>query len=216
MACFLFEKYDSALSTSKFRLIQASFDLIGIIISFLGFILVFTLMEPKTRYLTCDMSDISFPYLPDTVSLFVVGIYGTLGPILIIILVELYNSKLIPFQQNDRTKRERFRVFSIILFHSLSLFIFGMGIQLLLTEIGKRWAGRLRPHFLAVCKPINLIANCTLNGLFQSFDTSNLDLIFLIFLIEIMFLYFERWKFLYWPRCSSYKRSTLIISIRTC
>jgi hypothetical protein len=85
------------------------------------------------------MSDVSFPYLPDTVPLYVVGIYGTLGPIVIIILVELYNSKFTSCQSNDRPRRERFRVFLIIVFHSLSLFVFGIGIQLLLTEIGKRY-----------------------------------------------------------------------------
>lgn len=42
------------------------------------------------------------------------------------------------------------------MFHSLSLFFFGMSFTLLLTSLGKRFAGRLRPNFLAVCKPNNL------------------------------------------------------------
>ena len=44
MAFFLFQKYDSSLSTAKFRLIQASFDIIGIIISFVAFLLVYNLV----------------------------------------------------------------------------------------------------------------------------------------------------------------------------
>lgn len=92
------------------------------------------------------MSDITFPYLPDTVPIYAVGLYGVIGPILIIILVEIYNSKLLTCQFEERSKRQRTRTFLICIFHSLSLFIFGIGMQLLLTEIGKRWAGRLRPR----------------------------------------------------------------------
>ena len=40
-----------------------------------------------------------------------------------------------------------------------------MGVTLLLTEIGKSWVGRLRPHFLSVCKPNFSQINCTVNGL---------------------------------------------------
>lgn len=42
MACnFLFEKYETTRSTAKFRLIQGLFDIIGIIISFGAFGLVY-------------------------------------------------------------------------------------------------------------------------------------------------------------------------------
>lgn len=41
MPNILFEKYDSGGSTAKFRLIQALFDLLGIIISFAAFGIVY-------------------------------------------------------------------------------------------------------------------------------------------------------------------------------
>ncbi|RNA11440.1 lipid phosphate phosphohydrolase 1 isoform X3 [Brachionus plicatilis] len=122
--------------------------------------------DPKIRYFTCDMSDISFPYKSDTVKFWVVGIYGVLGPLVFIIFVELLNAKIFPFQnKNQQPFYSRLRSLGIYLFHSISLFIFGVSIVLLLTEIGKRWIGRLRPHFLDVCKPNLSQIDCVTNGL---------------------------------------------------
>ena len=95
------------------------------------------------------MYDITFPYMADIVPIWGVGLYGILGTVTVIIIVEIFNAKLVPCQAGDeRSGREKFRTFSIVIFHSISLFIFGVGVQLLLTEIGKRWAGRLRPREL--------------------------------------------------------------------
>ncbi len=37
----------------------------------------------------------------------------------------------------------------------------GMVITVFFTELGKMMVGRLRPHFLAVCKPNYSLFNCT-------------------------------------------------------
>jgi hypothetical protein len=44
------------------------------------------------------MSDISYPFISDTIPFWVVAAYGTIGPIIFIILIEFGNSKLYPFQ----------------------------------------------------------------------------------------------------------------------
>ena len=88
------------------------------------------------------MSDISFPIITDTIPFWAVGLFGTVGPILLIILIELGNARLLPFQnRNELSYGLLFRKFGIFLFHGLSLFILGISIVLLLTEIGKRWIG---------------------------------------------------------------------------
>lgn len=69
------------------------------------------------------------------------------------------NASLLPFQSKKKTNR--WRTFGLCVFHSLSLFSLGISITLLLTEIGKRWVGRLRPHFIAVCQPDLTRLNCT-------------------------------------------------------
>lgn len=88
------------------------------------------------------MSDISFPYKKDTIKFWVVGLYGFLGPLVVIIFVEALNAKILPFQnKNGESLNLMLRRFGIYLFNSISLFIFGASIVLLLTEIGKRWIG---------------------------------------------------------------------------
>lgn len=128
-------------SNYRKRVAQTLVDLIVIIIIFAIFILIYIFFDPKVRYMTCDQSDIFFPYAKDTVPFWAVGIYGTLGPIVFILLIELINARVLPFQKNkfDQTPKERLRKFFVCTFHALSLFILGIALTLCLTEIGKRW-----------------------------------------------------------------------------
>ena len=43
---------------------------------------------------------------------------------------------------------------------------------MVLTDVGKYTVGRLRPHFLAVCKPDFSLLNCT-TGLHRNFITED-------------------------------------------
>ena len=105
------------------------------------------LKNPRIAYITCDMSDISFPYLSDTVPFYAVGLYGVLGPLIVIVFVEIANARLYPFQNKYfLPPNELIRKFFIYLFHAISLFLFGISIVLLLTEIGKRWIGKLKKN----------------------------------------------------------------------
>ena len=123
------------------RIVQTIVDLIVIIIIFVIFVLVYKLFDPKIRYMTCDQSDIFFPYKPDTIPFWAVGIYATIGPIIFIIGIELLNASLLPFQKNKfkLSVQARIRKFFVCTFHALSLFILGIALTLCLTEIGKRW-----------------------------------------------------------------------------
>ena len=156
--------YKEEESTLSKRITQGVVDLVSMIVFFATFAGVSLGLSPKIRYYTCDMSDISFPNLPDVVPFWAVGIYGIIGPIIAIILVELFNAALFPGQNPDKIKDSRLRQFGICVFHGISLFAFGISTVLLLTEIGKRWIGRLRPHFLDVCKPKTSQLNCTTSG----------------------------------------------------
>lgn len=156
------EDQDSLPNTTKQRIVQTIVDFLAIIIVFVCFALVYTLQPAKIRYFSCDESDIFYPYKKDTIPFWAVGIFGILGPLIVILGVEILNGHFFWFQ---RSKRNRFRRFFVCLFHALSLFILGISIVLLLTEIGKRWVGRLRPHFMDVCKPDYSKISCTSPGL---------------------------------------------------
>lgn len=140
------ELYDSSLNIEeerghRKRIVQIIVDLIAIIIIFIIFALVYTLFDPKIRFMTCDESDIFFPYKADTIPFWAVGIYGTIGPILFIIPIELLNARVLPFQKNkyQLTRAQRWRKYFICTFHAISLFVLGIALVLCLTEIGKRW-----------------------------------------------------------------------------
>lgn len=86
--------------------------------------------------------------------------------ILFIILFTFVSQFNIIHDDTERpNKRSGFRTFLIHFFHAMSLFIMGIAVTLLLTEIGKRWIGRLRPYFMSVCVPDYSRFNCTSNGL---------------------------------------------------
>jgi phosphatidate phosphatase len=139
-------------SVKKKRIAQILIDLFSILLMFSIFLMINQLMEPKKREYTCDMSDVSFSDKKSTVPTWAVGVYGISGGIIIFIIVESIISKIF---QNDLniTVRSKLRMFSINIYHAISLFFFGISCTLVLTEIGKRWIGRLRPNFLEVCKP---------------------------------------------------------------
>lgn len=80
-----------------------------------------------------------------------------LTSLLIIIVVELLNANFLPCQKE---KENRCRSFWIAFFHAISLFLLGVALVLTLTEIGKRWVGCLRPHFMSICDPDLSKINC--------------------------------------------------------
>lgn len=144
-------------STLWRRIVQSIADLVIIIVIFVIFVLVYFLQDPKIRYFTCADDDIWFPYIEDTIPFWAVGIFGILGPLVIIIFVEILNANFCWFQKE---KENRCRTFWICLLHAISLFVLGIAVVLTLTEIGKRWVGRLRPHFMSLCDPDLAQINC--------------------------------------------------------
>ena len=154
------------------RILQTIIDIVVIIIIMVIFLCVLFLVDPKIQYMTCADSDITFPYKADTVPFWAVGLFATIGPLLVIIVVEIFNLKLIPCSASAKLHKRNFRAYAICVFHAISLFALGISINLLLTEIGKRWIGRLRPHFLAVCLPDYTQINCTTSGLTGSLYNS--------------------------------------------
>jgi len=122
--------------TLKRRLFQGFIDLIGIVISFVIFAIVYFGTEPRIRFMTCQMDDISFPKLPDIVAEWVVLIFGFLVPVAGIIIIEGINTVLFKVNADGSSpsKSIRLRRFFITVFHGLSLFLLGCGITVLLTE----------------------------------------------------------------------------------
>ena len=89
-----------------------------------------------------------YPYIDDTIPFYIVSLYGILGPLVIFILVEMFNAKLFPYQKKQQRLKFYIKSFSSFTFHALDSFLFGVAFTLLLTSIGKRMTGSLRPSNL--------------------------------------------------------------------
>lgn len=149
---------------------------------FIEFLSIFTLIGayigvelyslPSIDYLTCDQTDILRPYRPDTITTIQMIVFGFLIPTGFFIAIELVNSQAVADACSQTKtpgfkKANRIRTFREHLLHAFTLFLLGMFVTVLITEVAKRWVGRLRPHFIDVCKPKFDKINCynqTANG----------------------------------------------------
>jgi hypothetical protein len=79
------------------------------------------------------------------------GLYGSLSAILIVILAELYINRQCCADEDEFTIKQTKWILNTV----NGIFLYGLGAicTMLITEIGKRSIGRLRPHFIAVCQP---------------------------------------------------------------
>ncbi|XP_055930725.1 putative phosphatidate phosphatase [Argiope bruennichi] len=126
-------------------------------------ILIFHLHgKPTIRGFNCDDDSIRYPYKDSTVSNTVLYIVGVFLPVIVICVTE--------FTNEARSKRDsRGHVYILLgrpiphviwsVYKRIGVFLFGACMSQLTTDIAKYSIGRLRPHFLEVCKPN---VNCTL------------------------------------------------------
>lgn len=77
------------VSTRNHRIVQTIADLVIIVIVLVIFAFVYFLVDPKIRHFYCNDTDIFFPYVPDTIPFWAIGIAGFLGPFVIILGTEL-------------------------------------------------------------------------------------------------------------------------------
>jgi phosphatidate phosphatase len=148
------------LSVVKFILDCVVFIAIGLGIVYIQYTI------PHQRGFFCDDQSIRYPYKPDTVTtpmLFAIG-YGI--PLIFMVLCECsrmywevkYLNRVI-----SHFRMGRFVVHRLVvrLWRFLGYFMLGSCCVFFLTNIGKFSIGRLRPHFLSVCKPDWSLLNCS-------------------------------------------------------
>lgn len=139
------------------------FSVISILVA--AYFLVTLYVEPNIDFFTCDQTDILKPYQKNTISTISLVLFGFFIPVIAIIVVELINSNLLHnfFNSKKKLKFERNvdkKTLKKYILSSITIFLLGCFVTVLITEITKRWIGRLRPHFLDVCKPKMNEINC--------------------------------------------------------
>ncbi|KPP77308.1 lipid phosphate phosphohydrolase 3-like [Scleropages formosus] len=115
-------------------------------------------VKPYHRGFYCNDESIKYPYKPgDTISDAVLSAAGIFITIFSIIIGECYRIHYL----NIGSKSFVGNPYVSALYKQVGVFIFGCAVSQSFTDIAKVSVGRLRPHFLDVCRPDFSAFNCS-------------------------------------------------------
>lgn len=141
----------------KTRIPFVILDVVCVILAGLPFAILNLKHSPFKRGFFCNDESIWYPYKEDTISYpLLAGILIPLSIIIILVgeaLSVYYNS----LQSNAFVRNH----YVSTIYKAIGTFIFGAAVSQSLTDIAKYTIGRLRPHFLAVCKVNFAKINCS-------------------------------------------------------
>ncbi|KAK7136436.1 hypothetical protein R3I94_014927 [Phoxinus phoxinus] len=116
---------------------------------------------PFKRGFFCSDDSIKYPFKEDTISYqLLMGITIPLA-LLLIIFGECFSIYL-------RSRASLTYEYIVCVYKAVGSFVFGAALSQSLTDIAKYTIGRLRPHFLAVCKPHWGLVDCA-SGYIENF-----------------------------------------------
>ncbi|XP_005090155.2 phospholipid phosphatase 2 [Aplysia californica] len=149
------------LSQRRGIIYQIISDIFCVILVGCGILAIKFGAKPYHRGFFCGDESIMHPVLSDTVSIALAASVGVLLPGVVILLCEFilrHNQEVCLIA--PKTAYPRRKSWWLSAYRSLIVFVFGISVTQFLTEIGKYSIGRLRPHFLTLCKPNLSLANC--------------------------------------------------------
>lgn len=115
--------------------------------------------QPFRRGFYCDDESLMHPHKPDTVPTWVVSFIGIALPVVLIIVIEGVHLSVF---KRGCTNAIHNKPYIKTLYRTISAFLFGCAVTQLTTDIAKYSIGRLRPHYITLCKPkVEVIANCS-------------------------------------------------------
>ncbi|XP_072220094.1 phospholipid phosphatase 3-like isoform X2 [Leuresthes tenuis] len=125
---------------------------------------------PYQRGFFCNDNSIRLPYKNSTVPTAVLTAVGVTVPVISIIIGESYRIYFL----NEGSKSFVGNPYISALYKQVGVFIFGCAISQSFTDIAKVSVGRMRPHFLDVCKPDFSTINCSL-GYITDYECQGLE-----------------------------------------
>ncbi|KAM3619598.1 uncharacterized protein V6R79_010685 [Siganus canaliculatus] len=117
-----------------------------------------TSVRPYQRGLYCGDSSLSYPYKKSTVPSSVLTAVGLTLPAVSIVIGECFRIH----QLHEGTKSFVGNPYVAALYKQMGVFLFGCAVSQSFTDIAKVSVGRMRPHFLDVCRPDFSTINCSL------------------------------------------------------
>lgn len=135
------------------------FDIAAIACVAIPVLVLFAVAKGYQRGFYCDDESLMHPYKSNTIPTWVAGFVGISLPSLTILTLEGVKA---------RKAEKKFFTYCAICYKLLIPFYFGSGLTQLTTDIAKYTIGRLRPHFITVCKPN--ITSCDIDTGFLTGD----------------------------------------------
>ncbi|XP_041914517.1 phospholipid phosphatase 1 isoform X1 [Alosa pseudoharengus] len=122
-------------------------------------------IKPYQRGFFCKDEGISYPFHHSTVTSTVLYTVGFALPISCMIFGECLSVYL----KRIKSKSSFSNSYLACVYKAIGTFLFGAAMSQSLTDIAKYSIGRLRPHFLDVCKPDWSKINCTAGAYIEDF-----------------------------------------------
>ncbi|XP_017836067.1 putative phosphatidate phosphatase [Drosophila busckii] len=118
--------------------------------------------EPYKRGFFCNDHSLMHPYKESTVRSWMLYLNCAALPIVLILLVEFFrahaNAQHLKVSLRESTGYYLCHLelpsWLLACYRYVGSFVFGLGLEQLTTDISKYAAGRLRPHFFALCQPV--------------------------------------------------------------
>nr|XP_055064871.1 phospholipid phosphatase 1 isoform X1 [Misgurnus anguillicaudatus] len=121
-------------------------------------------IKPYQRGFFCNDESISYPFHSSTVTSTVLYTVGFTVPICSMIIGECLSVYL-----NRIRSKSYCNKYVACVYKAVGTYVFGAAVSQSLTDIAKYSIGRLRPHFLDVCKPDWTKINCTGGAYIEDF-----------------------------------------------
>ncbi|XP_060764898.1 phospholipid phosphatase 1 isoform X2 [Neoarius graeffei] len=121
--------------------------------------------SPFKRGFFCNDDSIKYPLKDDTIS------YQLLGGVMIplTLLTMIIGECISVYLKRIKSKSSFSNSYVACVYKAIGTFLFGAAMSQSLTDIGKYSIGRLRPHFLYVCKPDWSSINCSSEAYIEEF-----------------------------------------------
>ncbi|KAK6315605.1 hypothetical protein J4Q44_G00131290 [Coregonus suidteri] len=131
----------------------------------LPFAILTPLHNPFKRGFFCNDDSIKYPLKEDTISYQLLG--GVMIPVTVLTMV--FGECLSVYLKHIKSKSSFSNMYVASVYKAIGTFVFGAAMSQSLTDIAKYSIGRLRPHFLDVCKPDWKLINCTAGAYIEDF-----------------------------------------------
>ncbi|XP_077378116.1 phospholipid phosphatase 1-like [Festucalex cinctus] len=139
-------------------------DVTCVILVGLPFFILTPRHRPFKRGFFCDDESIRYPLKEDTISYQLLG--GVMIPFTLIVII--CGECLSVYLSRIKSKMLGHK-YTACVYKAVGCYLFGAAASQSLTDIAKYSVGRLRPHFLAVCKPRWDRINCKAGGYVENF-----------------------------------------------